>query len=198
MLHEASNSSSPASVNLFFTVSCKRCKQDVCLMFGPTGDTMQSRAPFTPSFKGLKPASEASSRAKRMNRSSDTTPERALRSQLWQHGLRYRKNVRSLPGKPDIVFSGIRLAVFCDGDFWHGREWRTLRTKLRSGTNASYWLQKIKANRLRDQRTNRALSADGWTVVRIWESEIKKAPEQVAQTVFALVQQRREATDAVH
>jgi DNA mismatch endonuclease (patch repair protein) len=167
-------------------------------MFGLNGDAMQSRMPSTASFQGLKPASEASSRAKRMNRSKDTKPERTLRSQLWQQGLRYRKNVRSLPGKPDIVFSGVRIVIFCDGDFWHGREWRALSRKLRSGANASYWLQKIRTNRLRDRRTSRVLSAAGWTVLRIWESEIEKAPEQVARTISEFVRKLQEAALAVH
>src|ERR1700729_2873440 len=92
-----------------------------------------------PCFKGLSPASPASSRAKKMNRSTDTEHERLLRRLLWRQGLRYRKNVRALPGKPDIVFSAARIAVFCDGDFWHGRDWHRLSRKLRTGTNASYW-----------------------------------------------------------
>src|SRR5437879_6384164 len=74
----------------------------------------------SPSFKGLKPASEASSRAKRGNRRRDTLQEMLLRRELWKMGLRYRKNVETMPGKPDLVFPGARVVVFCDGDFWHG------------------------------------------------------------------------------
>jgi len=151
-----------------------------------------------PSFTGLQPASAASSRSKRSNTSRDTKPEIALRLQLWQQGLRYRKNVRSLPGKPDIVFSAARIVIFCDGDFWHGRQWRTLEAKLRSGTNASYWVEKIRSNRRRDRRTTRVLSADGWTVMRVWESDIKKSPEQIARGIAQRVRERKEAANAVH
>src|SRR5260370_5324167 len=98
---------------------------------------MNARLRLTPSFKGLSAASPASSHAKQMNRSSDTSHECLLRALLWRRGLRYRKNVRTLPGKPDIVFAAERVAVFCDGDFWHGRDWPRLSKKLRAGTNAS-------------------------------------------------------------
>ena len=79
-----------------------------------------------PSFAGFEPASEAASRAKRMNTHADTIHEKLLRSCLWQRGLGFRKNLKSLPGKPDIVFAGPHVVVFCDGDFWHGRDWRRL------------------------------------------------------------------------
>src|ERR1700749_2067110 len=105
-----------------------------------------------PSFKGLVAASEASSRIKRANRHRDTGHERALRSLLWSRGLRYRKNVKTLPGKPDLVFVAAKVVVFCDGDFWHGRNWTNLSQKLAAGTNAPYWTEKIIANRKRDQR----------------------------------------------
>src|SRR2546425_5950598 len=85
---------------------------------------------LTPSFRGYKPSSEASSRAMRGNRKRDTKPEKLLRRQLWRLGLRFRKNVSSLPGQPDIVFPTEKIAVFCDGDFWHGRNWADLKSKL--------------------------------------------------------------------
>src|ERR1019366_2552177 len=111
----------------------------------------------TPSFKALSPASAASSRAKQMNRSADTKHECLIRSLLWRHGYRYRKNLRTLPGKPDIVFVSEHVAVFCDGDFWHGRDWPRLSRKLRAGANGTYWCQKIKSNRARNRRNNRLL-----------------------------------------
>jgi DNA mismatch endonuclease (patch repair protein) len=106
--------------------------------------------------------------------------------------------VKSLPGKPDIVFGSVRFAVFCDGDFWHGRNWRALSAKLVSGANASYWLQKIKTNRERDRRTSRELSSRGWTVLRFWESEIRKSPETIAHRIEALIRDQREASHAIH
>lgn len=141
----------------------------------------------SPSFRGFRAASEASSYAKKMNRDRDTVHERSLRSWLWRNGLRFRKNVGSLPGKPDIVFTREKLAIFCDGDFWHGRDWRRLREKLRGGSNASYWLQKIASNRRRDIQNNHLLRTSGWRVLRIWESEIKHDPSPIVQRIIRLV-----------
>jgi len=152
----------------------------------------------TPSFKGLSAASPASSRAKQMNRSADTGHERLLRSLLWREGLRYRKNVRTLPGKPDIVFPAARIAVFCDGDFWHGRDWQRLSKKLRTGTNASYWIPKIRTNRNRDRRNDRLLKKEGWTVIRVWETDIHRNPQQAAQAVADLVRRNSRGCDALH
>lgn len=150
-------------------------------------DRMRISSTVTPSFKGLAAASASSSRVKKMNRSTDTAHERILRTLLWKHGLRYRKNVRTLPGKPDIVFSAARIVVFCDGDFWHGRDWPKLSKKLRAGTNAAYWIPKIKANRNRDRRNNRLLTREGWTVVRIWEKDIHRDPAHAARIIENLV-----------
>lgn len=133
-----------------------------------------------------------------MNRSSDTAHECLLRTLLWRRGLRYRKNVRALPGKPDIVFSAARVAVFCDGDFWHGRNWQLLSRKLRAGTNASYWIPKIKANRNRDRRTARLLEREGWIVIRFWETDIHDDPERVARAIEKLVRQSSRGRNAIH
>ena len=164
-----------------------RSKKCLCKSFPKNSSMMNVGFRQTPSFRGLAAASTASSRAKQMNRSSDTAHECVLRSLLFKRGLRFRKNVRALPGKPDIVFSSARIAIFCDGDFWHGREWQRLSRKLRAGTNASYWIPKIKANRSRDRRNSRLLEREGWTVVRIWETDIHNNPEKVARAVEELV-----------
>jgi DNA mismatch endonuclease Vsr len=109
--------------------------------------THRARAP---SFKGLKPSSEASSRAMRSNTKYNTKPELLLRRELWRLGARYRKNVPGLPGQPDVVFPSARVVIFCDGDFWHGRNWRVLRAKLARRANPQYWIAKIRANKRRD------------------------------------------------
>ncbi len=152
----------------------------------------------TPSFKGLSAPSAASSRAKQMNRSTDTEHECLLRCLLWKQGLRYRKNVRALPGKPDIVFSRARIAVFCDGDFWHGRDWHRLSQKLRAGANSSYWIPKIETNRKRDCRNNRLLKRRGWTVVRVWETDVQRNPQEAAEAIAELVFGRSRRSNAVH
>jgi len=147
----------------------------------------------TPSFTGLIPASRAASWAKRMNRSTDTVHERLLRSALWRRGLRFRKNLSELPGKPDIVFTKARVAVFCDGDFWHGRRWNQLSKHLQKRANAVYWCQKIRANMLRDRRTTRLLKKQNWYVIRLWEGDIRADPELAAFRVENALLGRRKS-----
>lgn len=144
-----------------------------------------------PSFTGLKPASAQSARAKRSNTCVDTQHERLLRRELWRMGLRFRKNVKTLPGKPDIVFPGARVAIFCDGDFWHGRKWQNLKRKLNRGSNASYWLAKIASNIERDTRNTVLLERTGWRVIRFWETDIKKDPSSAANLIKGIVESHR-------
>lgn len=145
----------------------------------------------TPSYVGLKPASETSSRIKHANHNVDTKHELLLRSTLWQMGLRYRKNVRNLPGKPDIVFPSVKVVVFCDGDFWHGRNWQVLQEKLLHGTNSDYWIAKIQRNMERDLLNNEILKRDGWLVIRVWEKDIKADVRRVAGNIKTSVEKRR-------
>lgn len=140
-----------------------------------------------PSFSRMKPASIKSSNSKKNNSHSNTKHEAKLRSELHRMGLRFRKNVRSLPGKPDIVFTKARVVVFCDGDFWHGRDWKILRQKLAKGYNSSYWLAKIEANRERDHHVTEELLGQDWEVIRIWETDILSDVEGVAKLVATLV-----------
>ncbi|TAJ79308.1 hypothetical protein EPO44_19395, partial [bacterium] len=81
---------------------------------------------------------------------------------------------------PDIVFPKAKLAIFCDGDFWHGRNWTNLHAALRQRANPTYWIAKIAANRARDERTRRAIRRRGWQVVRLWETDIRRDPDSVA------------------
>jgi DNA mismatch endonuclease (patch repair protein) len=143
-----------------------------------------------PSYKGLKPASEVASRAKRNNRRSDTKPELMLRKELWKVGLRFRKNVKELQGKPDIVFNKARVAIFCDGDFWHGRNWQLLKSKLDNGTNSTYWVAKIAANMERDKRNTALLEELGWHVIRVWEGDIKKNMPEIVAKIKIVIEER--------
>lgn len=138
-----------------------------------------------PSYKGLRPASvRASVAARGSSKKADTRCEMMLRRTLWAAGCRYRKNVAELPGRPDVVFSRARLAVFCDGDFWHGRDWESRRQKLGRGTNSEYWLAKIRRNMERDRQNASRLQEMGWTVLRFWESQIRSDLAGVARTVL--------------
>lgn len=144
-----------------------------------------------PSFKGFRPASEASSRAKRRNRSANTEPETILCGALSEAGLRYRTNVAAVPGRPDVAFRRARVAVFCDGDFWHGRNWTRLKGQLERRANAAYWIPKIAANRARDSRTRRELKRSGWLVIRVWETDVRRHPRGIAAMIGRIVAQRR-------
>jgi DNA mismatch endonuclease, patch repair protein len=141
---------------------------------------MSDHARSNPSYEGFTPASEAASRAKRANRKKDTAHELILRSELWRLGLRYRKHVSGLPGNPDLVFSHARVVVFCDGDFWHGRNWDRLKAQLEKRHNAAYWVAKIARNRDRDRENTTLLERQGWLVLRLWETDIKKYPASAA------------------
>ena len=157
--------------------------------------TRAPRQTRSPSFKALKSSSARASRAlSGSSRKSDTKCEVALRSALWRLGLRFRKNVSSLPGKPDIVFPGARVVVFCDGDFWHGRNWHARRRKLAAGANAQYWVSKIGANMARDRRYDRELKSQGWQVVRICEGDILKDSSQPVAVISEAVSLRLAAT----
>lgn len=101
--------------------------------------------------------------------------------------MRFRKNVKTLPGKPDIVFPRSRIVIFCDGDFWHGRNWTQLKTKLSCGANSDYWIAKINSNILRDKKNTEILKNLGWRVIRVWESEIKTSLTEITDGIYAAV-----------
>jgi DNA mismatch endonuclease, patch repair protein len=138
----------------------------------------------TPSFAGLRPASaRASAAARGASVKGGTRCELVLRRELWRRGLRYRIHVAGLPGCPDIVFPKCRVVVFCDGDFWHGRDLEERLEKLANGHNASYWLTKINRNVARDRKNSQALRSAGWVVLRLWETDVLRAPSQAADRV---------------
>jgi DNA mismatch endonuclease (patch repair protein) len=113
-------------------------------------------------------------RSKQMGRirSTNTQPEQLLRRALWQMGIRYRLYYAKIPGKPDLVFVGKKLAIFIDGEFWHGHDWENKRAKIK--TNQAFWVPKIERNMQRDRQVNAQLAALGWTVLRFWEQEVRR------------------------
>ncbi|MGH8101188.1 MAG: DNA mismatch endonuclease Vsr [Chthoniobacterales bacterium] len=126
-------------------------------------------------FIGLTAKSAATSRcARASNRKKDTKPELLLRRELRALGMRFRVDVATMPGRPDIVFPSARTAVFVDGDFWHGRNLRSRIDRLMHGRNSAYWSRKISANRARDRQVSARLRKSGWLVLRFWESDIKR------------------------
>lgn len=149
---------------------------------------------IAPSFRGLRPASTSATTAARgSSRKRDTRCEILLRKELWRLGARYRVAVASLPGKPDVVFARERLAVFVDGDFWHGRNLEERIKKLQRGHNAPYWVAKIQRNVERDREHDAKLAAAGWQVLRLWEGDVLRDPAAAATTVLRA---RRSAASA--
>lgn len=104
--------------------------------------------------------------------SSDTSIELCLRKALWKKGYRYRKNYKKLPGTPDIVLTRYKIAIFCDSEFFHGKDWEFLKLRLERGNNPEYWINKIQRNIQRDLEKDHALQYLGWTVIRFWGKDI--------------------------
>ena len=114
-------------------------------------------------------------------KSKDSEIERLLRNELWKRGLRYRKNVKNIIGKPDIVFIGKKVAVFCDSEFWHGYNWEERKEDIK--TRREFWIPKIERNIQRDFEVNEALTEAGWTVLGFWGKDIKKHCSECADVI---------------
>ncbi|MDM8298118.1 very short patch repair endonuclease [Enterocloster aldenensis] len=134
--------------------------------------------------------SVSAGRSENMRRihSKDTKIELALRKALWNKGYRYRKNYAALPGKPDIALTKYKIAIFCDSEFFHGKDWEILKPQLEKGNNGEFWVKKISRNRERDDEINKALLFRGWTVIRFWGKDILKNTDEcvrvIEETVF--------------
>lgn len=116
-------------------------------------------------------------------RSKDTSIEMILRKALWHRGIRYRKNYKGLPGTPDIAITKYRIAIFCDSEFFHGKDWEKLKLRLQNGKNSSYWIKKILRNRERDEEAEKALRFREWTVLRFWGEDIKRHTDECIQVI---------------
>ena len=114
-------------------------------------------------------------------RSRDTKIEVLLRKALWKKGYRYRKNYKELPGKPDIVLTKYKIAIFCDGEFFHGKDWEVLKPRLEKSNNSDFWISKISRNR--EDEVNKKLLFMGWTVIRFWGKDIKNNTSECVNVV---------------
>ena len=114
-------------------------------------------------------------------KNKDSQIELLLRQELWSRGLRYRKNVNRIYGKPDIVVIGKKIAVFCDSEFWHGYNWEERKKDFKS--HQEFWIPKIERNMERDAEVTAKLESEGWTVLRFWGNEIKKNTAQCADII---------------
>ncbi len=127
---------------------------------------------------------ERSERMRRI-RSKGTRIERLLGKALWAEGLRYRKNNPKVLGKPDFTFRRQRVAVFCDSEFWHGKDWKKNKTRFKS--NLDYWIPKIEGNIRRDREVTRRLKAEGWTVLRFWTKDVDRDTDYCVSRVIEAV-----------
>ena len=147
------------------------------------------------SFAGLQPASPgASRRASSASRKRGTRCELTLRRALRSLGLRFTTNGAELPGCPDLIFRHEKVAVFADGDFWHGRYLADRIVRLAKGHNGEYWIRKIQLNVARDRRVRRQLNALRWRVVRVWESDIHSNIDRVTRRIASAVMIRHGAS----
>lgn len=133
---------------------------------------------------------EQRSKNMRNIKSKDTSIEMLLRKTLWHKGYRYRKNYKKLPGKPDIALIKYKIAIFCDSEFFHGKDWEVLKPRLEKGDNSEYWVKKISRNRDRDDEINKQLLFAGWTVIRFWGKDIKRKTDEcvkvIEETIFEM------------
>lgn len=121
-------------------------------------------------------------------KNKNTKIEVLLRKELWSRGLRYQKNSKKVFGKPDIVFIGKKVAVFCDSEFFHGYDWKNKQKEIKS--NRDFWIPKIERNMQRDIEVTEELTSDGWTVLRFWGNDIKKNLHSCADQIERVVKSK--------
>jgi DNA mismatch endonuclease (patch repair protein) len=143
-----------------------------------------------PRFKEANGFYTTDQRSKLMSkiRGQNTKPEIALRKAMWAISLKYRINVKSLPGKPDILMRKYKLAIFVDGEFWHGHDWEAKKARIKSNTD--YWIPKIERNMQRDRENIEKLNDLGFFVLRFWEREIKNDLEGCLKKILAYIATR--------
>ena len=114
--------------------------------------------------------------------------ETILAKRLWHEGYRYRRNYKKLPGSPDIALTKYRIAVFVDGEFWHGENWEERKAKLKQ--NREYWIEKIEENMARDRRVDRQLKEMGWVTIHFWEKQVLKKPDDCINYVLSVIEKQ--------
>ena len=112
--------------------------------------------------------------------------EVSLAKALWHNGIRYRKNYKKIPGSPDIAITRYKVAVFVDGEFWHGENWEERKKKLKN--NREYWIEKIEENIARDRRVDEQLKELGWIPIHFWEKEVKMNLDNCVNSIVDVIQ----------
>lgn len=138
-----------------------------------------------PRFQGE--VSEKSHKNMSRIKGKDTSIEVTLRKALWKKGYHYRKNYKALPGRPDIALTKYKIAIFCDSEFFHGKDWEVLKPKLENGKNPDYWIPKIERNMERDREKDNALLFAGWTVIHFWGKDILKNTDECVKMIEEII-----------
>ena len=134
---------------------------------------------------------EQRKKAMQSNKSKGTKPELLLAKTLWHKGLRYRKNNQTVFGRPDITFKKYKIAVFVDGEFWHGKNWPVRKHDIKS--NRAFWIGKIERNMQRDLQVNGRLEQEGWLVLRFWSKDVLKHPDVCAARIEHAICERKKS-----
>ena len=123
-------------------------------------------------------------------KAKNTKIERLLAKALWSRGYRYRKNNKDIFGNPDFTFRKLKIAIFCDSEFFHGKDWETQKHRIR--TNTEFWQKKIESNIERDKKVNEYLLKNGWKVIRFWGNDIKKNIELCIKKIEDEIESRKD------
>lgn len=132
---------------------------------------------------------EKRSKIMRSIKSKNTKEEVLLAKTLWKLGYRYRRNSKYIKGKPDISFKKHKIAIFVDGEFFHGKDWGILKQRL--NTNPTFWHTKIERNIQRDKEVNEYLTSQGWTVLRFWSQQVKKDLDGVVAVIKSAIEKAK-------
>lgn len=138
-------------------------------------------------MRKFKNVTEQRSKTMKSIHKKDTSIEVTLRKALYAKGIRYRKNYKEIPGSPDIALTKYKIAIFCDGEFFHGKDWELLRPKLLKGNNSDYWVKKIQDNIDRDIEIDKKLLFQGWNVLHFWGKDILKNTDECVKVIEELV-----------
>ena len=130
-------------------------------------------------------------------KNKDTSIEIKLRKALWEKGYRYRKNYNELPGKPDIVLTKYKIVIFCDSEFFHGKDREKLKLQLKKGKNSEFWINKISKNIERDEKIEKELEFMGWTVIRFWGKDINKNVDECIKVIEEKIFDNMTADDSL-
>lgn len=119
-------------------------------------------------------------------KNKDTKIERLLAKSMWAKKIRYRKNVKTIFGKPDFAIAKYKIVIFCDSEFFHGKDWEIQKQRIK--TNKEFWIKKIEGNMKRDILVNETLKKEGWTVLRFWGEQIKKDINQCVDNILKIIE----------